>query len=45
LAGLLAKLIYAAKMLEKENDVFDGDHGRDLMESLATAARAIGGQS
>jgi hypothetical protein len=45
LAGLLAKLIYAAKMLEKENGVLDGDHGRDLMESLATAARAIGGQS
>jgi hypothetical protein len=45
LAGLFAKLIYAAKMLEKENDVFDGDHGRDLMESLATAARAIGRQA
>jgi hypothetical protein len=45
LAGLFAKLIYAAKMLEKEYDVFDGDHGCDLIESLATAARTIGGQS
>ena len=45
LAGLFAKLIYAAKMLEKEFNVFDGDHGRDLIESLATAARTIGRQS
>jgi hypothetical protein len=45
LAGLFAKLIYAAKMLEKEYDVFDGDHHRNLIESLATAARTIGGQA
>jgi hypothetical protein len=45
LAGMFAMVIYAAEMLEKEHDVFDGDHGRDLIESLATAARAIGRQA
>jgi hypothetical protein len=42
LAGLLAMLIYAGKMLERGNDAF-GDHHPELIESLATAARAIGG--
>jgi hypothetical protein len=42
LAGLLAMLIYADKMLEKENDAF-GEYHPELIESLATAARAIGG--
>jgi hypothetical protein len=45
LAGLFAMVIYAAEMLETEHDVFDGDHGCDLIESFATAARAIGRQA
>jgi hypothetical protein len=44
LAGLLAMVIYAAKMLEKENDVF-GEYHPNLIESLATAARTIGRQA
>jgi hypothetical protein len=44
LAGLLAMLIYADEMLAKENDAF-GEYHPNLIESLATAARTIGGQS
>jgi hypothetical protein len=42
LAGLLAKLIYADKILERENDAF-GEYHPELIESLAIAARTIGG--
>ena len=45
LAGLLAMLIYADKMLEKENDVF-GEYHTTLIGNLAIAANALlGGQS
>jgi hypothetical protein len=44
LAGLFAMLIYADQMLERGNDAF-AEYHPNLIESLATAARAIGGQS
>jgi hypothetical protein len=44
LAGLLAMVIYADEMLEKENDVF-GEFHPNLIATLATAARTIGRQA
>jgi hypothetical protein len=44
LAGLLAMLIYADEMLEKENDVF-GEYHPTLIGNLAIAARTIGRQA